>query len=241
MKTLIIFLISFGPYVYSRDKKPLSIDLAYMAQSNSLYRGAQTWPHPSTFIGPSFTFYNRLSIKGPHLEYSHFSRKSPWQAKMGVRYYDDDRPWIEFTDHKEDYRNKRESTVNLNILGEYRFGFKNKFSINFNVHKELKEHKGVFFETSTKIPIIKYLSLGYTLGLGDQESNQYLYGPEGKSGLAYHKLGLSYAYPRPPWKGIIITSLTGSKIIQTENQKADYVRSHDKQISAKLMLIWNIY
>jgi hypothetical protein len=206
--------------------------------SQSVFRGAQTWPKPSIMAGPSFVFYERVSIKGPSVEYSFLSKESPFHLTSKVMLHSDSKPLISIGSHDEDYRNQRSSTFEFQTSFSFKF---RGFSSGVMIAKDLDETKSLYSEIKLGVPAyIKFLSLEYLIGIGEKGANQYAYGPTAHSGAGWHQLSLKYLMISLPWDGVIINSASYSKIIQDKNKAADYIRSNDANFIVSTIIVWNI-
>ena len=210
-------------------------------QSKSVYKGAETWPKATGLVGIGITLYEVLSIRGPSVTYHPFSRKDPWELNVGVRYFNDNRPWMDFSNHEEDYRNQRGDSVNSFASLKYKFGLRNKFFFGLSVEKELIEHYGWHTEASAGVPLVPYTSLSGTYSFAGGKSNKYAYGPEAVNGEGFFSLGLKVVFPHLPWPGIAMILADKSWILQDENKNADYVRGHSQNFVLSTRVIWSFY
>ncbi len=218
--------------------KNFGMSLGGFFSSQSVFRGAQTWPKPSMMAGPSFTFFEKVSLKGPSLTYSFLDKKSPFSIEAGVHLLSDGKPLISLGSHDEDYRNQRSSTFEF----QTKFSFKFRgFSAGLMLAKDLDETKALYSELNFGIPAyIKFLSLEYLIGIGEKGANQYSYGPSAVSGVGWQQFSLSYLMINLPWDGVIINSASYSKVLQDENKTADYIRSNEGNFVFRTILVWNL-
>jgi hypothetical protein len=218
--------------------KKFAMGLGGFFNSKSLFRGAETWPKPSIMAGPSFTFYERVSVKGPSVDYSFLEGKSPFSLAMGIRLHSDGEPLISLGSHEEDYRNQRSSTFEFQTSFSYKF---RGFSGGVMLAKDLDETKSLYSELKVGAPAyIKFLSLEYLIGIGEKGANQYSYGPTAVSGAGWQKFSLNYLMLNLPWDGVIINSASYSKVLQGKNKTADFVRSNDGNFVFSTIIVWNI-
>lgn len=218
--------------------KKFGMSLGGFFNSKSLFRGAETWPKPSMMVGPSFTFYERVSVKGPSVDYSFLGPKSPLSLTMGVRLHSDGKPLISLASHEEDYRNQRKSTFEFLTNLSYKF---RGFSGGVMLARDLDETKSLYSELTLGVPAyIKFLSLEFLIGIGEKGANKYSYGPTATSGAGWQQLSLKYLMINLPWDGVIINSASYSKILQDENRTADYVRSNDSHFVFSTVVVWKI-
>ena len=122
------FLLTLSPLIKAQEEislnetKPIRVSLSSFYKNKSVFRGAETWPKPSYFVGPGLIFFDRWLLRGPGLFYSHFPRTSSFLLTAGISYFDDGESWPDTSDHKEDYRNQRKSTVEASTKFRYKFG-----------------------------------------------------------------------------------------------------------------------
>jgi hypothetical protein len=238
-----LLTLLFSNQVLASDK--LSISLALMGQTQRNYRGAQTWPVPTVMAGPSFTFYRKLSLRGPRLNYNFSSHKrsAPWKLNLGIGAIGDGKPLFSLESHNEDFRNQRSSSFEMYLRGSYKFGFLKLFQVGGKIVQDIREHYGNYQEVFVGAPTIKYTKIFAGLDRASTKSNQYAYGPEAVSGIGHMYLKLQLVIPPHllPWKGIIMTSAKSSWITSSENKNADYVRGRDETHVLSTRMIWNVY
>lgn len=219
--------------------KNFGMSLGAFINSNSVFRGAQTWPKPSMMAGPSFTIFEKLSLKGPHLEYSFLDKDSSFELRSGVKLLSDGEPLISLGGHEEDYRNQRSSSFEFQTSFSYKY---RGFSAGLMLAKDLDETKALYSELKLGVPAyIKFLSASYLLGMGEKGANQYSYGPTAVSGIGWHQFSLKYLMIKMPWKGVLIHSLSYSKVLQSKNKTADFVRSNDGNTTFSSIAVWDLF
>ncbi|MBK24846.1 MAG: hypothetical protein CME70_12680 [Halobacteriovorax sp.] len=226
--------------------KNIGMSLGAFVNSSSVLRGAQTWSKPSFMAGPSFTLFNKVSVRGPSLQYSHFNRESPFELGAGVSLIDDDEPLLALSGQDEDYRNQRESTWELQLNFKYKFGFFNKFFIGAMVGKDIDETKGLYSELQLGVPgLLKYTSFEYKISFAESAVNRYYYGPRAISGRGWQEISFKYVMlPSAgivPWNGVVINTLAYSKVLQNQNKSADYIRLRDTNLVFSSVFIWNLF
>jgi len=236
----LIFLPFFTEAQEITTEKPLRISLSSFYRNKSVFRGAETWPDPSYFVGPSIILYDRWFIRGPALFYSHFSKNSPFTLSAGISYLSDDEPWPDTSDHEEDYRNQRSSSLELSTTFRYKFGYRNSFYFGFAYYKEVKRHFGQFVEIMAGMPIFPYTSLHLKSGIGDLEANKYIYGPSSAEGEGYRSVSISLVIPHVPWEGIIRAQMERTWVVKDQNRKAEYIKEKYINDGMSLMLVWSI-
>ena len=203
--------------------KIFGLGLGAFFQTKSVYRGALTWPKPSFMVGPSLILFDKLSIRGPSVSYSHFPRDNPWEFESNFSIVDDGEPLLSLGSHEEDYRNSRKGSYEVSARVKYKFGFMNKFYVGALLARDLKRSEAFYSELQLGAPVFIYTTINYLMGFGELEANRYFYGEEAVSGPSWHEFSLKYVMPFVPWEGIVINSLSYSQILQTENQRAGLV------------------
>ncbi|MBP9674444.1 MAG: hypothetical protein KBD63_05050 [Bacteriovoracaceae bacterium] len=247
IKLFLLFLLQiifFSSDCWSQEKKDhkwFRIDLAGLATSQRVFRGAVFYPYPTAFVGPSITLFEHLSIRGPNIAWTQGSRFDSHQWELGIRFITDGAPFIEFSNkfnEDTDYRASRSDAFEVYSRYNYRFGFRKLFEVGFELAKETHRHKGVYMDLNFKVPVYKYLSLNFTTGLGTKNHNRYIYGFNGKSGLTHEEITLTYALPKLPWSGLIILDASQNWVIQKTNREANLVRGNADQFIVGLKLFW---
>lgn len=234
---LILFLISTSAF-----SDTFNINLMGFFQTQNVYRGAQIWPRGSGLIAPGFQFFDRkLSLNGPNLNYAFFPKDSLFKFDTGIRYWDDDKPFIELNKGEEDYRNQRDYSLEYYIKSSLSFGWKDKFDFGFYLGRDLVRYRAFYGDIHLKIPVLPFTSIVTKVSLAQGDTNRYLYGPEAVSGIGYGSLTLRFVMPFVPWDGIIINSLEKSWIFKGANKAADYVRGNDDHLTFSTRWIWNVF
>lgn len=203
--------------------------------SEKVYRGALYWPKASVFplIGVS---YKNLSINGPGFTLTLPTHK--FVFTLGLIYFDDSPPLIPLKKHRKDFRNERKEVYDSFVGASWEF--LPRFRLSTGLSKALKTHCGLYGTLGLQIPLIPFLSTGYTLGFGERRANRYAYGHEAVGGLAHKDFNLSLVLPFLPGKGTLITKYTTSRIAKDVNRNAHYVRSSDKPEVVSLLATWNL-
>ena len=158
----------------------------------------------------------------------------------GISYFSDDEPWPDTSDHEEDYRNQRSSTLEFSSTFRYKFGYRNSFYLGFSYYKEVKRHFGQFIELMAGMPIFPYTSLHLKNGFGDPEANKYIYGPSASKGEGYRSVSISLVIPHVPWNGIIRAQKERTWVGKDQNRKAEYIKEKYINDGMSLMLVWSI-
>lgn len=237
--TLIVLLGSFSFAQKASKKKAVQTSLAIAYSHKRLYRGALIWDAPLVAMGPSFTFYNTLSLgKGGLSIFKNWKRAH--KLTLGILPFDDNEPngpVIKLKKVQEDFKNQRASTFGAYLKYDYRY--KKYISISLSYHQDLKRHKGSYFESKISTSVIPFVSLGIGADSGDAASNQFAYGPEGVSGLGHGQAFINVMLPFLPGKGVLMLNFSRSQIIQTENTQADFVRGRKTNHNISTVAFWN--
>lgn len=218
-----------------------SMDFMFGGASQSVYRGAQTWPEPSLRLGPGFSYNQRLFIQGPHVYWSFFDKEDSVQLSFGVHYFDDNDPMIKLKKHNEDHRNQRKNSLEFYSKGEWKFGVKNRFGVNYLIARDFISYEGLYSEIGAKAPVLPFTSLHGRLSLAEKSSNQYLYGPTSISGVGYGALGLRVVFPFLPFEGISFLNYERSWVLHGINQQAEYVLGDSEHDVYSLTVIAKIF
>jgi len=218
-----------------------SMDLALGGQTQSVYRGAETWPEKSLMFGPGFSYNNRLFIQGPHVYWAFFDRQDDRQVILGVHYFDDNKPMISLGNHSVDYRNQRKNSLEFYSRGEYKFGWKKKFNLNFQFARDFISYEGLYSEIGAQAPLLPFTSLSTKFSFAEKSTQSYLYGPGSLSGFGYTSLGLKFVWPFLPFEGIAMLGYDYSWVLKGVNQQADYVRGRSRHQVFSLRIIAKIF
>ncbi len=235
-----IIIFGVGTILPMTQAKPFRVTLAGAFSSQRIYRGAITWPKPTVILGPAFIFYERLKLAGPALNYSFFDQAHFLELKTGFRFYSDGKPWISFSDHREDHRNQRKSSLEANFQIKYKFGPRKKFSISGFLGRDIKEYNGFYSALSLRVPVWFFTSLSGKLGWAEKSTAIYLYGLTAREGFADADLTLNTIFPFVPWKGVAMFYLKRSWILEGENRSANYVVGQAINNTFGFRLIWNL-
>ncbi|PIP95614.1 MAG: hypothetical protein COW00_00550 [Bdellovibrio sp. CG12_big_fil_rev_8_21_14_0_65_39_13] len=218
-----------------------SMDLALAGQSQSIYRGAETWPEKGLMLGPGFSYDNQLFIQGPHVYWAFFDRQDDRQLILGIHYFDDNKPMISLGDHEVDYRNQRKNSLEFYSRGEYKFGWKNKFNLNFQIARDFISYEGLYSEIGAQAPLLPFTSLSTKISFAEKSTQSYLYGPGSLSGAGFSSLGLKFVWPFLPFEGIAMLGYDYSWVLKGINQHADYVRGRSRHQVFSLRIIAKIF
>lgn len=220
----------------SKAFSDVRVNLMLGYKNRSLYRGAEIWPDPTYMIGPSFTFNNVVHLRGPTLSYAPFGRNAPFTFGLGIAYFDDGAPFFTLTDHQKDHRNKRPDSTDLFTYFGFNLGL---LSLQFNLSKEIDEYKGLYGEAALNLKLIPFTTFNAKVGVGENSTNKYIFGPEAVSGAGHYSYGVSIMLPFLPWGGRLLNSFDQSVILKGENRHADYVRGRYSLSSYALRMMWS--
>ena len=168
------------------------INLATRITSNTLVRGAIFWPESGMVLGPSFTFFETISLRGLSLVWNPLGRRNKHQIKLGTRLINDNGPFIKFTDHGTDYRNQRDNALEAYTQYRFSWGKRKKSYIEFTASQELISYHGSLVDAELGYPVFPYTSAMLRAGVGSKKANQYYYGPTGESSWGFGEIGLSF-------------------------------------------------
>lgn len=222
--------------------KPVSISGAVSFQTNSVYRGALTWNKPSYFFGPGFVFYEKFSLRGPGLLYSHFKRKDKYVFNVGIQTFNDRRPFLSFSsDNEETLKNSRPISLDFNVRAGYKFGFRNFFEIGGEFSREFIEHEGVYVTPYFKAPVAPFVTLKTSLGVGEKSVNRYLYGDSAVSGAGFYELNLQGFIPKVFKKGFVVLSLAYTSVLRDLNRDGALLEGKPDNLNFSARFIYKIY
>lgn len=232
--TLFVILLSLKAH-----SKVVDINLAAFSNSNDIYRGALIWEDPSFFVGPSFVFYKKFSLRGPSIHYTSFDRKSSYVLNYNFSFFNDRRPFITTSSREEDFRNSRSSSGHIEVHGGYKFGFMKLFELGSKVSYEFIEYDAWYFSPYLHVPVAPFVKLNLEMGIGETASNQYLYGESGTSGIGYVSIGLSGFIPLPVGK--LIVSAERISVEQMQNRRALLVGGEPDNFNLAIRYFVKIY
>ncbi len=222
----------------ANNKVGVTLALGYKAQT--LVEGAVTWPGPSAFVGPSLSFYNKLFLRGPSLEYRFFDRGQKHGLSFFAYYFDDDDPMIALDNTEESYRNSRSDSLPIGINYSYNFGKKNRFSIGLRLQKDVIDYGGGVYELKLSIPLIPFTKLNLSQSYVSQSSAEYFYGQGTSSGAGYSKYGISIFLPFLPLGGRMSLSFNQSIINQGAARQAHLIRGDYNNSNLNLVMFWSL-
>ena len=230
---ILILLWSRG----GNTQETLKFSAMIFGETKSVYRGALTWSHPSSMLGIGIILYEQLKIYGPRVFWEPTKRDDILSYKIGLAWYDDDRPWIT-TGGVEDYKNSRNDSLEMQASVHLKYGFRNLFATGIMVARDFISYRGWYFEFHQDFPLIPYLKLKTKVGWGGTSTHHYLYGLSGKAGAGFVECSLQYVIRNLPWNGMITLSESYSKVLSDENQKAELIRGDDQHLTFSLRMLY---
>jgi hypothetical protein len=236
------FFLIIAKTSYSKN-----IDLSLMAaaQTQSVFRGVSLWPDPQAMTGIGVTLFNHWQLRGPNLTYEVYSPRDKQNNKVlnfHLKYFDDNRPMIRFKSRERGFRNQRKNMLELGTQFEYQWGDYKSFMLGGFLGYEMIDYQNLYNEIYGGLPGgFKKTKLKLGLALAPKDTQQYLFGPEAKGGLAHVFAEYSHVIPKLPWDGIIMNSLESTWITSGVNKQADYVRGDSHNMVLATRWIWNFY
>lgn len=240
MNKFLIILCLFSSFVtFAESAKPFKMNLAVAYTHKRVFRGALIWDAPIMGIGPSFVFYDTVSIGGGGFAiYKKFDKRH--KISFGSSMFDDNGPngpVFIIKKKQENFKNKRLGTYGAFFKYEYRF--RQFFSAAISYEQDLKVHYGSYLNATLTTSIIPFITLGVVGSTGSTGANTYAYGGEGVSGVGHTEYFASLMLPILPYKGIFIFKVARSKIIQEANYNADFVRGNRKNSTGTMLAMWS--
>ncbi|HAZ14502.1 MAG: hypothetical protein A2X86_00395 [Bdellovibrionales bacterium GWA2_49_15] len=236
---LVLFLLLRGQLFAQEASQAVKVNIGVVYSEKRLYRGALIWDAPIMAAGPSFIFYNTVSLGQGGL--SVFRKFADYHTvTLGASHFDDHKPSgpvLKLKESEEDFKNKRQSTYGTYL--KYDFKLKQYLAMALSYHKDLKRNKGNYLNGKISTSIIPFLTLGSGLDLGDAASNKYAYGPEGVSGVGHLDNFASISLPFLPWKGKLMINYNYLIIVHGENKNADFVRGNDTNSNFSVIASWS--
>lgn len=222
---MILWFIYFIAIIFSSVCYSASIDAGFglFYSEKRIHRGALIWDSPILALSPNITLFDVFTI-GPFGAGFNLSNKhSPHKFFIGFNQFNDrpNGPIIKLKPIPDDYKTQRGLTYETSFRYDYWLDRWLNFSLAY--HKDIKLHRGNYGNTGLSIRFY-FLTIGTLIGIGDRRHNQFIYGPEGETGVAHRDSFASLALPILPWKGVLITSFTYSTIPNDANAYADYIR-----------------
>lgn len=240
MKKFLLLLFLLNTQSFAQESSDaVRINLGVFYSQNRAYRGALIWDAPIMAVGPSFTFYNRVTLgEGGVSAFANLNENNT--IAIGLSSFGDDEPGfpiIKLEEKEENFKNKRATTYETYI--KYDFRVKQSLTFSATYHKDLKRHKGNYIESKLTFPLIPFVSIGIAADFGDKAANQYAYGPEGVAGIGNTEQFISAMLPFLPWGGRLMLNLSQSNISKSKNSNADYVRGNKRNTNFSTIMIWS--
>lgn len=223
-----------------RESSAFQMNLGVVYSGNISYRGALVWDAPIAVIGPSFVFFDAISLGAGGL--SVFKRFGDYhKLAIGLNTFNDDEPnfpAIRLKSSSEDYKNQRAETFGTYL--KYDFRVRQFVAISLSYQKDLKRHEGNIIGARVSTSIIPFVTVGLDGDYADGKANRYAYGLEAISGVGHLTKFVSIMLPILPWQGRLITSFNHSKILKNTNAQADYVRGDQTNSNLSFIANWRL-
>lgn len=230
MRTLfIIFALFSAPLFADWQFSPI---LAY--RSSGLYRGALYWPEPSVMPGIGVSYNNMIFLRGPMIE-----ALKEWgnlSVRIGTELFDDNGPMMSLHDRSLDYRNERQETYGVYTAVKY--GPNRRAFVEFALHQDLDEHKGIYIRESVNIPLIPFFSAAVDFAQGTRAANHYAYGGGAVGGVAHLDYSFKCRLPFLPWGGAFLASWKKAEIIKGANQNGHFIQGDRTNEQFMAMMMW---
>jgi|GEM_PF-2533338 len=210
----LVFILSTASALAAKPqplRKGLLSTASVGARYSSLmqHRGVVTYDdfQVSPFLVLIF-FDEKVEFLGDSLGFRDFIAGDYLRFRTRIQYVSDT-PFLPRNENIENNGTNREDTYEwVNGLELFVPGYGKNYRAELSLmhYKDVKAHRGEFFEFQGKIKLFDFkTSLSgarlepnfvYTTGIGDKRHNDYAYGPgEGASGQTYHSYGLWLAIP----------------------------------------------
>lgn len=200
------------------------------AQSSSLLykRGIITHKgfHLAPFISINVPKWNLLFAGSSLYHKLEFTEKFHLRSQLHFNSTNDEP--LFYVNEKEEDRIRRDETNELNLFFQYDFTKSSYARIQYS--KDLKAHKGNYFEFEGRIDFFNndkgFLNPGLfaSIGHGDDKHNEYLYGLGANGSVSNYEYGFSIVSPRAIESFWPTLKITRFHILGDENKKAAYVK-----------------
>lgn len=240
-KIYLLILILFFSFPSFGKLKPIAVSGVVSFQTKSLYRGALTWNKPSYFLGPGFVFYEKFALRGPGLSYQHFKRNDKYVFNLALQAFNDRRPLLSFSSDGDGLKNSRDVALDFSVEAGYKFGFRNLFEFGGEVSRDFIEHKGLYVAPYFKLPVAPFVTLKTSLGVGEKNTNQYLYGDTAESGAGFYELNLQGFVPKFFKKGFLILSLAYTSVLNSSNREGVLIEGKPDNLNFSMRFICKFY
>ncbi|PIP88916.1 MAG: hypothetical protein COW01_05000 [Bdellovibrionales bacterium CG12_big_fil_rev_8_21_14_0_65_38_15] len=237
----IISIIAFfllSTFAAFADQGAVEINLGAFYSHKRIWRGALIWNAPTLMAGPSFTFFNHVTIAGPNLTFFHEIQKGN-KVSLGASYFEDNEPngpVVKFKSQEEDYKNTRSATIDTFIKYEYRYKW--FFNTSIEYHKDVKRSEGSYSYIEFATNLIPFIGVGVGQGFGDRDNNQYVYGTGAVGGMTHTEYFVSYFKKELIWDGNLLLKYSHSKINKKTNIQADRIRGNGSQDQFTAGIFW---
>ncbi|MBF0365629.1 MAG: hypothetical protein HQK50_08655 [Oligoflexia bacterium] len=169
-----IFVFTFaslGTCFAQDNQRSIRTNLGIFYSTRSVYQGALIWDAPILAAGPSFVFFNTISIGQGGL--SLFYKFHEYQTlTIGLSQFSDNPPGfpvVRLKSSNKDFKNQRASTYGAYL--KYDLRLKQYLSLTLLYQKDIKRHYGDYFNSKLSPSIIPLLAIGAGMGIGDLRNN----------------------------------------------------------------------
>lgn len=202
----------FSPLAFAEYDSPLlSAAVGLKVGNKWIVRGARFYDalttSPVVYLG---AFDRRLEFFGNSLEFNDFLLDGILRGRTKVSFFGDE-PAVVYGQPKG-FRNSRETALELTQTLQWFIPDWDRYlgQWDFSIAKEIKEHFGVYLETTARLNLHKFhLSDGVTklipqafvrFGFGDGQHNRYLYGQlaPGSGGAGLNHFAVGFMVVAPP-------------------------------------------
>ena len=223
LKTYLLFA-SFFPTILFADFKVMGL-----YETDSVYRGAMYWPNNILKIYPMLNI-KKFHLRGPDVFFRFLPSKKPeLTLDVGGRYFSDDLGLALYKkDHSNSYMNERNTSIEGFVKLKYRFGYKNLFSTQIKLGRDIIDYNGLYSEFGLGAPIFPYTKLKGKISYAEKSTHTFLYGASAESGLGFASLEMVSYFTKLIKKVAIVVSLKQYWILEKNNRYANYIRGEHR-------------
>jgi hypothetical protein len=196
---------------------------AGLYRSSAIFHGALIFDGSVFFPGIGVDFYEKLVVRGPNIEY--YKRNGRDRTSIGIRPFNDDPFGIKLSGSQEPFRQNERRAFELYF--NWRKQWK-RFTYRFFISHEMFHDNWNYLYQTLTIKALPFTRIGYGHGIGDKRHNQFVYGPNSRSGVAHHDFLVNVFIPFVPWQGAIIVNYTQPLIYHEENRAGSFVSTSDR-------------
>lgn len=233
MKILLFILLFITVSAFAQNANKSSVTLGALYTSNMIYRGALIYDAPLVIPIFNFVYRDFITMSGNGLSfYKRFGKHSTFA--VGPSFFKNKPIGMITRESDKEFIKQRHPThgafasYNLNLA---------KIAMELSYHKDLGRHYGNYYFGRFSYSLLPFVIVGIGYGSGDENNNRYLYGPEAKSGDGHRDLFMSIFWPF--LTGTLSLNVLNSRVVQTKNQAADYIRGHDSNFNLSTTMTWS--